>query len=268
MPEEAVVAGGAIWIERTGPDSSLVRFDPLTQRVSVTVRLDYVVALQVADDGSLWAVGPYGYAPGPKTFTVSRVDLETGQLRPVADIPSERVAIGLESIWFATATALIRLDWRSGVMRESFEIAVDAVDVGCDAVWGWKADGGLIRLDPTTGETQQLDGEGPILARSDACWRPVASGIERVWPMPVMTTTTPGPSSIWFEGSTFWRRPSGSMQRWDPWTGSGIGPTWTLDERDISPYPKIGDDGLVLSAGGWVWLVNGFEVVGFDIRSN
>jgi hypothetical protein len=48
----------------------------------------------------------------------------------------------------------------------------------------------------------------------------------------------------------------------------GLGPYWTLEKRDVSPHEKVCDDGLVLSAGGHVWLVNGLEIVGFDIPAD
>lgn len=197
------------------------------------------------------------------------INLTTGRLRSVADVPVGGVAVGLESIWVGAHEHLLRLDQATGKQVKRWDLGVDEVEVGCGAVWGRSLyDTGMIRLDATTGAVDRYAGEGPVYERLGECWRWVEDGIERVWPQPALTTLATGSTSIWFEGSTFWRRPSGSMQRWDPGTGTGVGPIWTIDEQDISSYTKLGDDGVVLSAAGTVWLVNGFEIVGFDIPAD
>jgi hypothetical protein len=270
QPDEVAVAGGAIWIERlVGSDFRLLRFDPVTARITASIRLEYGVGLLTADDGSLWAVGPWGYAPGPESLTVSRINLTTGRLKSVADVPVGGVAVGLGSIWVAAHERLLRLDRATGKQVKRWDLDVDDVEVACGAVWARSLyDAGLIRLDATTGAVDRYAGEGPVYERQGECWRRVEGGLERIWPAPRMTTPAPGSYTIWFEGSTFWYRTQGSMQRWDPAIGAGFGPTWTIDKQDISPYWKLGDDGVVLSAGGTVWLVNGFEIVGFDIPAD
>jgi hypothetical protein len=178
------------------------------------------------------------------------------------------VAVGAGSIWVAGPQRLERIDLATGETSASWDIDMHRVQFACGAVWAAGYDGGLVRIDPDTGDTERFDGEGPLYSRSDGCWHWVEDGIERVWPQPATTTTTTASDVVWFEGSTFWHRLGGSMQRWDPVTGAGVGPTWLLDRQDINSYWKIGDDGLVLSAGGRVWLVNGWEVVGFEIPSD
>jgi hypothetical protein len=266
-PREVAVAGGAIWIQRHGRGGRVGRFDLATREFTATVDIEYGVALQVADDGSLWAVGPWGYVPGPRAYTVSRINLTTGRVKPIGEVPVGDVSIGLDSIWVAPSAKLRQYDRAAGKLVRRWEVRSEQVDVACGAVWAWEWDGDLTRLDPATGVTNRYEGQGPVYETEDGCWRWVSNGIQRVWPEPVETTVLAvSPIAFMqFEGTTFWQRAAGVMRRWDPVTGEGVGTKWVLDDRDISPYWKLGDDGLVLSAGGSVWLVNGFEIVGFDI---
>jgi hypothetical protein len=265
---ELAVAGGAIWVERSLHPPILLRVDPVADRITATIPLDYPVALVVGDDGTLWAIGPYGGAPGPAFYTLSRIDLATGALDPVVRLPTWEVAIGLGSIWASTEAQLLRIDPATGRTLGTRDVMLGRPQVACGALWGESPvdDMTLKRVDPETGVVARYGGSGPLYELPDGCWRWVHDGIERIWPLP---TTTIGPSSqlVRWDGSGFWFRPHGSFQRWDPVAGAGVGTTWLLDPSDISPIAKIGDDGVVLAAGGRVWLVNGWELVGFDIAS-
>lgn len=266
--DSIATAGGAIWIERYLPDPQLLRFDLEAETVTHTIALDYPVLLLPADDGSLWAVGPYGGAPGPDSFIVSRINLATGRLRAVAEVPVSSVAVGLGSIWAASWPAgLERFDPVTGMRLETLDVAADGTQVACGAVWAWTYERGLDRIDPETRDVDHFAGTGPLIEDDRGCWWVDDDEVGLAWPLPSTTRQIDAwtASNLHVEGSTFWKRPEGTMQRWDPATRAGIGPTWVIDTHDQSHYPKIGDDGHVLSAGGRVWLVNGFEVVGFDI---
>ena len=97
------------------------------------------------------------------------------------------------------------------------------------------------------------------------CWRTDDDGLERLWPAPAMTTPSRAAPSLQYDGSDLWRRPYGLIQAFDPGLGAGVGTTFILDKADISPYWKLGENGVVVAAAGRLWLVNGFEIVGFDI---
>ena len=268
-----VAVGETIWIERYEHGLELVRFDARNNRVTTAVRLEYAVGLIAADDQSLWAVGPYGYAPGPSKYTVSRINRETGQLREVADVPIGGVWVGLGSIWTVSDAGLRQLDRATGETLERWDIRGDAVQVACGAVWSWEwgAPGALTRLDPQTNDERSFEGSGPVYEIGDECWRIVEDdeggnvGVERVWPGPPILTTSRAAPTLQYDGNAFWRRPYGLIQAWSPRTGEGDGTTYVIDKVDISSYWKLGDDGIVVAAAGRLWLVNGWEIVGFDI---
>jgi len=264
-PNQVAIAGGLIWFDPSG--KTLDAFDPVTARFTTSTPLDYAVGLQVADDGSLWTIGPWGYAPGPDTYTVSLVDLETGRVRDVAETPPSSVAIGLGSIWAVARRNVRQLDITTGAVQARWDLNAAKVQIACGAVWILDSDGDLVRLDPASGLTSRFEGHGPVYdAGITGCWRWVDGGIERLWPLPVETTfTAETVSTVMFDGSIFWRRTYGTFQRWDPVTGSVTDQFWRIDAQDISPHWKVGDDGLVLTVVGSVWLVNGFEIVGYDI---
>jgi hypothetical protein len=268
-----VAVGDTIWIERHVHGLELLRFDAGNTRVTTTVPLEYAVGLIAADDESLWAVGPYGYAPGPSKYTVSRINLETGKLREVADVPIGGVSVGLGSIWTVSDDGLRQLDRATGEKLARWEIPGDAVQVACGAVWIWQwgRSERLTRLDPTTNDERSIDGSGPVYEIGGECWRIVEDeagekiGVERVLPGPPLLTTSRAAPTLQYDGNAFWRRPYGLIQAWNPRTGDGEGTPYVIDKVDISPYWKLGDDGIVVAAGGRLWLVNGWEIVGFDI---
>ena len=274
-PEDShvVVVGDDIWIERHAHGLELLRFDAKNARVTTTVPLEYAVGLIAAENQSLWAVGPYGYAPGPSKYTVSRINLATAKLHEVTDVPIGGVWVGLGSIWTVTERGLRQLDRVTGETLARWDIRGDAVQVACGAVWAWEwgDPGALTRLDPQMNDEGSYEGSGPVYEIGDECWRILEDdeggnvGVERVWPGPPIQTMSRAAPALQYDGNAFWRRPYGLIQAWSPRTGESDGTTYVIDKADISSYWKLGDDGIVVAAAGSLWLINGWEIVGFDI---
>lgn len=273
FPEELAVAGGAIWIEKAGRPIRLLRVDTRTERITTIVELDQAVKLLTGDDGSLWAAGPWGYTPGPTSFTLSRVDLATGRLAKVAGVPSDWIAAGLGSIWVSTDTHFLRLDRTTGRTLETRNVAIGEPQVACGALWGSTGELGvdavLTRFDPISGTIAHFDGVGgPIYERADGCWRWVSNGIERMGSSPLLTKTTVRATDLQFAGGDFWQSPPIELQRWDPVTGSDVETRWLVDDQDLVVTSKNGLDATLLAAAGSLWLVNAYEVVRFEIPTN
>jgi uncharacterized protein DUF6923 len=266
--ESLAVAGNAIWVQRpTSWPETLARIDADTGQVTVT-SLPLPVRLVAGNDGTLWAIGPYGGAPGPTSSSIYRIDLTTGVLRRIVTTAPADLAVGLGSIWTVTSGHVEQRDAGSGRLLASRAIAMVQPQVACGALWGSSGDpldSTLKRVDPATGVVSNYAASGPILERRDGCWAWIQGGIERVWPRPAVTVLGASSRLVWFEDSSAWLRPYGAFQRWDPGTGGGVGTTWRIDPSDINPVAKIGDDGRIVTAAGHVWLITAFSAVEYDI---
>ena len=264
---EFAVAGGAIWIER--PSSGvLLRVDATTERLSATIPLPYAVALIVGADGSLWDIGPYGGAPDPDHFTLSRIDLASGARTSVVNPPSAAVAVGLGSIWVASLDGLDRLDMTGGHARRVADEEWGTLQVACGQVWGWQdlGFGPVLHVyDPRRGSVFAYAGGGPIYERNGECWTFTPDGFMRIWP------SGDGPYGqpwhVQSAGSTFWRSPVAFLEQWNPMTGAYSGERWILDAQDVRVTSKNGLDGKLVVLDGDLWLVNAYEVVRFDLPS-
>ena len=264
---EFAVAGGAIWIER--PESgALLRVDAATEQITATIRLPYPIALIVGDDGSLWDVGPYGGAPGPEHFTLSRIDLKTGIRTAVVDLHSAQIAVGLGAIWVSAVDGLDRLDLSGGPVRRVVEEEVGDLEVACGLVWGTQDLGlgpVLHVFDPATGSVFAYAAGGPIYEQSGECWYFADAGWSRIWPSGAGPFGRP--AHVQYDGTSFWRSPVAFLERWDPMTGKFAGERWVLDAQDTVVTSKNGLDGKLIALDGDLWLINAYEVVRLDIAA-
>jgi hypothetical protein len=270
---EFAVAGGAIWFE-TPLTNKLVRIDTTTNFISAIVQLDYPVELAVADDGSLWALGPAGGAPGPEFYTISRVDPVSGHSRAVARARNERYAPGMGGLWVPELGVVKRYDMRSGKVTKTVPIAVDEVQVACGIVWGiayGDAADTLWRIDPSSGEATSYPGGGPprggrIYELADGCYRWTPEGLQPAdSAAPGIDGLTSRPPSVQFDGRSFWQSPLVALQRYDPFAMHAVGPRWELDPRELNAPARVGIDSRVVAAHGSVWLIRADEVVRYDI---
>jgi hypothetical protein len=267
--DQLAVTNGAIWIELETRPVRLLRVDTELNRITAIVDLAQPVGLFSDGDGGLWAVGPWGGAPGPSHYTVSRVDLDTGQLTDVATVPPLDLAVGLGSIWVADLDGLRRFDVRTGALKGTIDLRVDTVQVACGAIWGWDADSmAMERVDPITEATTSYLGPGPVYAYHGGCYRWAAGGLRPVDSTePGLDRVNTGPPDLVFDGRSFWGRPARELQRYDPIASMPIGPRWSLDPRELVYPTKVGVDAKILAAGGSIWLIRADEVVRYDIAA-
>jgi hypothetical protein len=92
------VTDGALWVADARGEY-LVRIDLESNQVTSTVPTD--TASLAAGDGRLWSIGPLSGAGGPPPSTISlgRVDLVSGTVEVVAQVPRGAVAVGLGAVW-------------------------------------------------------------------------------------------------------------------------------------------------------------------------
>ena len=166
-PSQIAVVDDAIWVVRYERGVQLLRFDTSTARFETTVELEYGVRLLAADDGSLWAIGPWAYAPGPKAYTVSRINQQSGRVRDVMDVPIGGITIGFGSIWAGGGSGLKRIDPGTTKTTGRWAIGADEIQVGCDAVWRWSrgTDEALNSTRPGQRRRDDVRGRGACVRR-------------------------------------------------------------------------------------------------------
>jgi DNA-binding SARP family transcriptional activator/ABC-type branched-subunit amino acid transport system substrate-binding protein/outer membrane protein assembly factor BamB len=138
------VSSGAVWA--VAPDFSVVRFDPVTRRVTATTRALPAAAVATGPAG-VWVLGVDG--------SVARLDERSGRVVRRASVPSAYVgsiAVGDDSAW-VTGTAEGKL-WRIRAGRAESVGAIDlSPGVGDLAV----ADSGVWVANPIEGTLSQVN---------------------------------------------------------------------------------------------------------------
>jgi hypothetical protein len=299
---ELVATPSALWIEQASSLVRLLRVDLATGEIRRTI-LPYEVELMAAPDGTVWALGPYGYVPGPKSFTLSRVNPDTGELTTAMSLPTWQVVVTGDSVWSSEAnpvagttsagvttasgvlarTPVMQLVERdlSGRVLRRLDLELYDLEVACGDVWGDNLDDQrplLREVDPATGSVAVFGGTGPVFDRSGTCWRWQGLRLEELSPARAYPAHEYQLSQPIFDGANFWDGPSlylqdvhnnhGGLllQERDPATAAPIGPSYTIDPAHL-PMDKNGIEARLIAAGGWLWLVNPSEVIRFDIAS-
>jgi streptogramin lyase len=190
-PLGIAVSADAVWVANRwgtdyGPDGSVVRIDPLTNRIVASL------GLGTRPDGggpTMLAAGSEAVWVGvPSTRSIARIDPATASV--VATLPDLECAAGQlalaqdeSSVWVADCTAVRRIDTETNTIAKTIPIpgatiepGVQAVAIGFGSVW---AQGGrLVRIDPASGA---LTGALPLTELGVPCGYSIAFGFGSVW---------------------------------------------------------------------------------------
>ncbi len=274
---QTAVTDGAIWVA-DARGFYLVRVDIATNRVNSTVPIE--PSALFTGDGALWTLSPVDVIPGPDRITISRVDLLTGAVRAVGSRPyGSAGAAGLGALWLII-DHLEKIDPKTLEVRATFSALGTVIQVACGALWAWQDVGpGLVtldQLDPETGQVMMKLGmgddaqSGGLHEADGSCWTQSAGMLLRIQRGSGMVARVPAGTygRVQVAGDTFWTWDSdGTIQQLDPATGKNVGPVCQVPGEDTFTNPKGGPDWRLLSAGGSLWLLNGAEVVRFDIST-
>lgn len=165
---DVAVGAGAVWVEGQvcgggrEPDSFVYRIDPSTNEVVASIPIAGRYTPDVAaDDTGVWVTA---IAQDPFSGEVVRIDPSSNEVVtgiPVDGDPRD-VVVSEGGVWVLnlqppggktsqTGTEVLHIDPETNRIRASFP---NAWALGADetGAWIWRADRGLVRIDPTTDE--------------------------------------------------------------------------------------------------------------------
>ena len=173
-PSGVAIGDGSVWVTNAG-DGTVSRIDPGTDQTTQVISVGTSPTGIAFGDGALWIADTIG-------VRLVRLDPNSGEIRPVplAGEPSG-VAFTPSGVWVSVAPAgIARVDPADPHL--SVTLTYQAVGNGPTAVlyaFGsiWVAnhlDGTVSRLDPSTGEPEDLfpvrDGSNALAASTDSLW--------------------------------------------------------------------------------------------------
>lgn len=255
-----------------GPASgSVVQLDAdgkTLDMISAPVMQDLTQFASITDPSDPLVVGQGGVWSLRQRRILFHIDPLTSSVRAriTLDVPpfagTINVAEGLDAIWAAHGQGLIRVNPATDEQRHVARIRpgpfgpiVPAdVAVGAGQVWVGTGTGGLLRLDPTTGNLRRVDGLDPIDA--------IAVGHGSVWTLDTfagavtrydpgtmrragLITIAGGIDDIVAGERAIWglSRSLGSLTRFD------------VDEAEAAPLVQVGAEPTAIAAGlGAIWV--------------
>lgn len=273
LEHQTAVTNDAIWVQGAS-GRQLARIDLAMNQVTATVSIE-PSALGFGD-GQLWSFSPVDVAPEPPAITLSRIDLTTGAVSEVAQIPSASgFAVGLGAVWVIALTDLVKIDSTTGRKLATWPTLASEVFAGCDAVWtfGHSESGSFMaQVDAASGpggvvgtlpETLQL--RPRMFGSGDSCGLVDDYGIHPFVGGELADSSPACCLKPAVVGNTLWlSAEDGVISRVDPATGA-IVEEWAIPPQDLFLDPKGHPDWRLLSAGGDLWLLTGAELVRFDI---
>lgn len=280
--EPAAVTADAIWI-LDGGQRHLVRIDLASGRVTSVIATE--PGLLAASDDEVWLLAAAGPVAGGTTLW--RADPATGRLVAAAFLPpAAGVAAGLGAVWAAGEDGVLRkLDPRTGRVLASPPLRATSVLVACGGLWAYRiaAPSHWQRLDPVT--LQVLEdvpaADAPNMAEvAGGCWTmlgtngggsgPIDVQLARLEPGHGIVERSPRlDRRVQATADGFWTwTVDGAIQRLDPATGAGVGPVWQLPAQDVATSGVQSPDWRLLTAGGSLWLLNGAELVRYEIPAS
>ncbi len=170
-PDTVAIGGGSAWIANSD-DRTVSRIDPATDKVTATIGVGESPEGVAVSQGSVWVAN---LADG----TVARIDTATNEVSATINVgrrPNE-VAVDQGSVWVTNSGdgTVSRIDAATEKITATIDVGgkPKGVKVGAGSVWVTKADGTVIRIDPTTDHFSAID----IRGRPDA----VAVDNRSVW---------------------------------------------------------------------------------------
>jgi len=235
------VAQGSVWVagaDRSG--GAILRVDPSTNAVADTIPLKEGRVADVAVDASaIWALisgnqgAPEVVRIDPSSDrVVATIRLNGGYGRSIFAIGgSVFVAITQPPGGPFDSGTLVRIDQTTNQVVGTFDLGTyPSVAVGNGMMWAVTANGGLVQIDPATG--QPTRGSATVPCTGDA----LAVGAGGVWCF--------GPAR------------ERALTRFNPETG----------EVDVAMRPDQGTGGTALATSpGSVWVVNGEQITRIDL---
>ncbi len=275
--EPAAVTKGALWVLRGG---SVIKIDTNSSQIVAEIPAGLgSSSLQIASSmGAIWVAPGYCDTGSPVApMMLKRIDPATNEI--VASIPFDAPGFLSTSdvgVWVTVGPGPLttyRIDAATNEPQSGFK--VPAAPIGaCGKLWTWtgKPDGTgtqtfISRIDPNSGNTARTftveAGVGSLYWVGGECWALIAietpepvvpspTYLVRIDPERGFVERSPDLPSAPFElGGSIWLRSTDpttqtrTIQRIDPRTGDGLGPSWILPK-------EVGDGGLFY-AGGSVW---------------
>jgi hypothetical protein len=283
---ELAVTDNAIWL-LDAAGRYLVRIDLKSNEVTAVAPAD--LATLVSGDGRLWSVGPQVGAggPAPPSFTLTRLNPDSGIVEFTAQIPVGLVAAGLGAVWDLqvspmftvngdVSSSLVKVDPDNGRVLATWPVQGQSVFVACGMLWtfGWSESGAFMqRIDPATGRGSSVatfpeNPEGaPAMAGSGGSCSLVTSDGTQQMVAGQFSDPLPGPpgSALIVVGDALWvTTPGGLIGPYDPTAGNAAA-EWLLPAVDLAVNAKGLPDWLLTSAGGNLWLLNGREAVRYNV---
>lgn len=274
MPEQVAVTDRAIWSAGLS-GSELLQISTASNRVVTDVPVEY--PRLVAGDGQVWALSPWGVAPGPKTVTVSRLDPASGRPQIVAEVPyADRLAVGAGGIWLGGGADgdLRLLDPETGQLVRRLPVQHVDISAACGSLWTWTLDGEawtLRRIDPESGEVldaySSIDGTNELVEINGECYAYGRYSISHIRPNSVsQTVKLVAPGTLYVTPGSAWLLDDDMVRQIDPITGRGIGQSWRLPSEDLRIVnSKIGADYQLLTADGSLWLLRNDALIRYAI---
>ena len=274
---EPAVTKGALWVLRGG---SVIKIDTNSSQIVAEIPAGLGSSLQIVSSmGAVWVAPGYCDTGSPAApMMLKRIDPATNEI--VASIPFDAPGFLSTSdvgVWVTIGPAPLttyRIDAATNEPQPGFK--VPAAPIGaCGKLWTWtgKPDGTgtqtfISRIDPNSGSIArtfavEAPNVGSLYWVGGECWALIAietpepvvpspTYLVRIDPERGFVERSPDLPSAAFElGGSIWLRSTDAttqtvtIQRIDPRTGDGRGPSWIL--------PKgVGAGGLVY-VGGSVW---------------
>jgi outer membrane protein assembly factor BamB len=274
MPEQVAVTDSAIWSAGVS-GSELVQVSTASNRVVTDAPVEY--PRLVAGDGQVWALSPWGVAPGPKTVTLSRLDPETGKPILLAEVPyADRLAVGAGGIWLGGGADgdLRLLDAETGKLLRRLPVEHVDISVACGSLWTWNLRGEawtLTRIDPESGktlDTHSIDGDDRQLVEIDGeCYAYGRHSISHIRPNSVtQTVKLVAAGTLYVTQGSAWLLHDDTVRQVDPITGAPFDQSWRLPSEDLKIVnSKVGADYRLLTADGSLWLLRNDALIRYAI---
>jgi hypothetical protein len=265
---EFAVTGEAIWAG-VALGELIVRVDLETYEVA-TLSPPYPVS-PVAGGAGLWLLGPVAtqFVHDSSLLRVDEDSLETTEFE--FGKPIQSVAVADDAVWVVRSGRLLKLDPRTAEVLASARTDGRAVRWVCGDVWviaDTDIDERVVlgRVDGATaavGDT--IDAPPGILHEvGGRCWYVADAQLFELVDDALIDTGIVRRHQL-VDGAMWSVLVGHVLQRFDPLTGTTVGPRWALDPVELEPDAKGRPDWQLISAADSLWLLNRDQLIRYDI---